>query len=83
MPSLLGINHLTKICSMEYLRFFMVLLLFALGCKNEPTPNFENKKAPQSFAYPTLNFKEYFDSIGIKGAFLLYDLKNDQYPGFQ
>ena len=33
------------------------------------------QNAPEKTIFPTVSFQEIFDSNGVKGAFILYDLK--------
>lgn len=56
---------------------FPVLFLFVLSCKNDPPSKNEVEKAPEMLSFSTIPVQEIFDSNGVKGAFLLYDLKND------
>ncbi len=77
MPYLLKINHLTKYFDMKNSLVLYVLLLSVLGCKNDFNENREVKKEVKTAIFSTIEFQELYDRNGVKGAFLLYDLKND------
>lgn len=77
MPYLLNINQLTKCFNMKTFLLSSVLLLFILSCKNEVPSKDEAKNKSVTAVLPAINFQQLFDSAGVKGAFLLYNLKND------
>ncbi len=77
MPYLLAISMLTKNYFMKNWLLFPVLLLFVSGCKNNPPPKIDTEEAPKMLTFSTNQVQEIFDNQGVKGAFLIYDLKND------
>lgn len=54
-----------------------ILLLLILSCKNDTTSKIASQKEPETSLLPFVDFQKVFDNNGVKGAFLLYDLKND------
>ena len=62
---------------MKTLLYLSFLLLFVFNCKNDSNGAGEVKKTPKTAIFPAIDFQELYYSNGIKGAFLLYDLKND------
>lgn len=63
--------------TMKNLLLLSILLFSVLGCKNDPPLNIETEKEPKLLSFSRSQFQELFVSNEVKGAFLLYDLKND------
>lgn len=60
----------------NYLLLFLAPI-FVLSCKNDSPLSNDAQKGPELLSFSPAQFQEIFDSNEVKGAFLLYDLKND------